>query len=58
MIKLAIRKGNYAAAMHVGGDVELSTYIVEIENEKLERLLKPHKYTTTNISVVMEENDD
>ena len=57
MIRLAIRKANYGAAMHVGGDVEWSTYIVEVENEKLERLLKPEQYTTISISEVSEEED-
>ncbi len=55
MIKLAIRKGYFGAAMHIGGDIDFSTYIVEVENEKLEQLLKPEQYVSISINTVEEE---
>ncbi len=55
MIKLAIRKAYFGVAMGAGGDVEYLTHIVEIENEKLERLLKPESNTTVSISEVVED---
>lgn len=51
MIRLAIRMCNYGA-MQVGGDIEISTHIVDIDNARLEKLLEPQENITKNISVV------
>ena len=54
-IKLAIRIVDFAAAQHIeGAEIEVETYIVEIENQRLEDLLKPSKYRTKSISLVVE----
>lgn len=54
-VKLAIRITDFAAAQHIEGtDVETETYVVEVENQKLEDLLKPSKYRTKTISLVIE----
>lgn len=55
MIKLAIRITDLGAAIHVGGDPDVTTHIVEIENCRLEALLKPAAYATKSISVVEEK---
>ena len=38
--------------MQVGGDIEISTHIVDIDNARLEKLLEPQENITKNISVV------
>jgi len=54
-IKLAVRIVDFAAAQHIeGADVEVETYIVKIENKRLEDLLKPSQYRTKSISLVVE----
>jgi hypothetical protein len=55
-VKLAIRIVDFAAAQHIeGAEVEVEYYIVEIENERLESLLKPSKYRTKSIGLVVED---
>lgn len=57
-IKLAIRISDMGAAVHIGGDVEVMTHIVEVENDELERLLNPfikgQQWQTHSISLVRE----
>ena len=58
MVKLAVTISDFGAAVHVGGDVQVQTHIVEVENDRLERLLKlpgPNDYYTVSLSVVKEE---
>lgn len=58
MIRLAVTISDFGAAAHIGGDVEVQTHIVEVENDRLERLLKqpgPNDYYTVSLSVVKEE---
>jgi hypothetical protein len=58
MIELAIRVTNYGAAVNIGGDVVVITYIVSVEHPQLEKLLKPEKWETKTISVVDEEEKE
>lgn len=58
-VKLAVHISDFGAAMHVGGPVEDSTVIVEVESAKLADLMKlPEKgkftHCTRNISIVRE----
>lgn len=58
MVRLAVTISDFGAAVHVGGDVQVQTHIVEVEDERLERLLKqpgPKDYYTVHLSVVKEE---
>ena len=52
MIKLAVRSVNIGAVIHLGGDPEVTTYIVAIEHPQLEKLLLDAPYTTKSISIV------
>ena len=57
MIRLAVTISDYEAAAHVDGGVQVQTHIVEVENERLERLLKqpgPDDFYTVSLSVVKE----
>lgn len=57
MIRLAVTISDFGAAAHIGGDVQVQTHIVEVENERLERLLRqpePQDYFTVHLSVVKE----
>ena len=57
MIRLAVTISDFGAAAHIGGDVQVQTHIVEVENERLERLLRqpePKDYFTVHLSVVKE----
>ena len=54
-VKLAVTICDYGATVYVGGDNQRNTYIVEIENERLETLLtepKDKDYFTVSLSVV------
>ena len=56
-VKLAVRITNMNMAVHLGGDPEVTTHIVEIENEKLEQLLNVNEtqddsYISRSISIV------
>jgi len=54
-VKLAVTICDFGVAVHVGGDNQRNTYIVEIENERLEKLLSEPKhaeYFTVSLSVV------
>ena len=60
MIRLAVTISDFGAAYHIGGDVEVQTHIVEVENDRLERLLKqpgPNDYYTVRLSVVKEATE-
>ena len=57
MIRLAVTISDFEAAAHVGCDVQVQTHIVEVENDRLEGLLKqpgPNDYYTVSLSVVKE----
>lgn len=58
MIKLAVRVTNYGAAANVGGDPEVTTHIVSIEQPELEKLLEHDKWETKTISIVKEEKNE
>jgi len=57
-VKLAIRITDMNMLVHIGGEPEVSTHIVEIENEKLEQLLKYKEYTSKSISIVHEGKEE
>ena len=55
-IKLAVRIVDFAAAQHIeGAEIEIETYVVEVESKRLEDLLKPSKYRTKSISLVVDD---
>lgn len=62
-VKLALTFTDANGLIHAGLDVERWTEIVEVENEKLEELLKPYikqtaKYSSCSISIIKEEKDE
>lgn len=58
MIKLAVRITNFGAAANIGGDPEVTTYIVSVEHSELEKLLEEKKWETKTISIANEVEND
>lgn len=59
-IKLAIKISDGGAAVHIGGSADEWTHVVEVENEELEKILRPFiegkaLYCSCSISFVREE---
>lgn len=58
--KLAIKISDGGGAVHVGGSVDEWTHVIEIENEELEKILKPFiegkaLYCSCSISLIRVE---
>lgn len=60
-IKLVIKISDGGAAVHIGGSADEWAHIIEVENEELEKILRPFAegkalYCSCSISLVR-END-
>ena len=61
MAKIAVTMCDYGVAMHLGGDIDRETIIVEVNDARLDEWLtyyrKPDNYFSIGLSLVKEAED-